>query len=275
MLERVLPRVYAAILVAEAIVLGWIFTTDPPTSSAGLPIALGWAGLGSMIVMLVYSIARRSAALRRWAALKIWLHLHIFLGLQGVLFVFFHCWTLLFGRTAPVSFGNPAVLNALAVLVVFASGLFGRYLYSLLPRTLRGEQMAAREAEEELRRLDDAALPASVLELGGGAEARKGLADLVRTDLATRARLRELGQLDLAPEVRVLAERRVRLQRRLAALSVAGPWFELWIFLHRPIAAVMYVLSVVHVVLSYMFSPALSGGLTRAPPRHGARWRAC
>ena len=44
---------------------------------------------------------------------------------------------------------------------------------------------------------------------------------------------------------------------RRAVLDKANRWFRTWILLHRPIAAIMYVLSIVHVLLAYMFSPAL------------------
>ncbi len=214
-----------------------------------------------MIVMLIYSFARRSVRLRRWAPLRVWLHFHIFCGVQGVLFVFFHCWPMLFTRTGPVQWLNPGVINAIAVLVVFLSGIFGRYLYSMLPRARRGEQMQALEVIAELQRrgMDD--LPLEVrdlwrtdaagnlaLDLEGG-----GVLSLIRADWETRRTLRRLRELDLTAEIRELAERRVRLSRRLRALAVAQPWFELWIVAHRPVAAIMFVVTAVHIILSYMY----------------------
>lgn len=256
-MTRWLPKVYASILMIEALWLTWRFSTDPPASSDPFSVQLGWTGLISMIVMQVYSFARRSRRLRRMAPLRSWLHFHIFCGLQGVLFVFFHCWPMLFARTGPVQWLNPGVLNALAVGLVFGSGLFGRYLYSMLPRARRGEQLAALDVREELQRQPIDSLPLEVRALCRAdvdpVDYGDGFLSLLRADWQTRRHLRSLGRLDLADDVRVLAERHLRLTRRLHALAVAQPWFEFWIVAHRPVAAIMFVLSAVHVILSYMF----------------------
>lgn len=255
-MQELLPRIYALILLAEAVWLTQLFVTDPPDSADPLSVALGWGGLISMIVMLVYSIARRSKAMRRWAPLKVWLHFHIFCGVQGVLLVFFHCWPMLFVSPGPIRWLNPGVLNAIAVAVVFFSGLFGRYLYAMVPHALGGEQLAASQVDAELATLVEDELPADVrdvLSFDGLAPAGVGPLALLRADWETRSRVRRLKSMSLPDEVRTLAERRLRLTRRLSALSAALPWFELWIVAHRPVAAIMYVLSAVHVTLAYMF----------------------
>ena len=260
-MTRWLPIVYASILLLEAIWLTWRFSTDPPDSAHPFSVGLGWAGVISMIVMQVYSFARRSTRLRRIAPLKSWLHFHIFCGLQGVLFVFFHCWPMLFARTGPVHWLNPGVLNALAVAMVFFSGLFGRYLYSMLPRARRGEQLAALDVREELQRQPLETLPLEVRQLcrfesDQPPEYGGGVLSLLKTDWQTRKHLRTLRSLELPDGIRDLAERHVRLSRRLHALAVAQPWFELWIVAHRPVAAIMFVLTAVHIILSYMFRAA-------------------
>src|SRR5439155_15840336 len=132
-----------------------------------------------------------------------------------------------------------------AVMVVFFSGLFGRYLYSFLPRTLGGEQMAAREVEAELSKLG--ALPKEVEPLIRVSAPPRGSMGVLRADLQTRAALKKLPTLNVAPEARVLIERRLKLQRRLHALTSAERIFQRWIVLHRPLASIMYILSAVHV----------------------------
>jgi hypothetical protein len=196
-------------------------------------------------------VARRSRALRQVARLSAWLHLHIFLGVQGVVCVIFHSLHL-FTRDYAVHLLNPAVLNFIAVMIVFFSGIVGRYLYSFLPRRMGGEQMAAREVEEELSKLPGA-LPPEVQPLMATRTVPRGFGELVRADLDTRRALRGLPKLKLAPDVHALVERRLKLQRRLHALASAEKIFQRWIVLHRPLASIMYILSVVHVVLSYMY----------------------
>lgn len=253
---RALPLVYALIIAVELVWLSWRYAVDPPSSSSELSIALGWGGLISMIVMLIYSVARRSRKLRQIARLSSWLHFHIFLGVQGVVFVVFHSMHL-FTREAPINWLNPAVVNLIAVLIVFFSGIFGRWLYAHVPHAMGGEQIAAREVEAELAKIDK--IPPEVDALWRGAKIEAGLVGLIRADIAMRGALSKLRGMSLTAEQRALAERRVRLGRRLAVLASAERLFRRWIVLHRPLASIMYVLSAVHVALSYMFTPSLGG----------------
>src|SRR5688500_14687685 len=114
-----MPYVYALVLVVEAVALAVLYGTDPPAPSSPVGLFLGWGAIASMTVLLVYSVARRSRALRNVARLSYWLHFHIFLALQGVMWALFHSshvWT-----RAHVAWLNPGVLNLIAVLIVFSS----------------------------------------------------------------------------------------------------------------------------------------------------------
>ena len=250
-MRRLMPAIYTVIIAAETAAFAWRWSTDPPAPTSALSVGLGWVGLGSMVVMLIYSVARRSRALRAMARLSAWLHFHIFLGVQGMVCVVFHSMHL-FTRAYGVNLLNPAVLNFIAVAIVFFSGLFGRYLYSFLPRTLGGEQMAARDVEGELAKLG--ALPAEAQALLPTGSVPRAFSGLLRADLQTRRALRKLPSLKLLPEAQLLVERRLKLQSRLHALGAAEKIFQRWIVLHRPLASIMYILSVVHVVLSYMYA---------------------
>lgn len=252
-----LPVIYALVLVAELVALLARYLSDPPSSSAPLSIWLGWGGIAAMVIMLVYSIARRSKQLRRWARLSTWLHFHIFMGTQGLLLTLFHS-SHLFHRDAPISWLNPGTLCFIAVLIVFFSGIFGRYMYSWLPRTMAGERMSANEAEKELREAETPLTAEVQAELDASAQAAgSGFFGLVSADLQLRAIRRRCRALTPAPEQRALVDRRLFLQRRLLTLRAAERVFRLWIIAHRPIAAIMYVLAAVHIVLSYMFTPGI------------------
>ncbi len=254
-MRGLMPAIYSVIVAAEVAAFSWRWWTDPPAPTSAFSIGLGWVGLGSMVVMLIYSVARRSRSLREMARLSAWLHFHIFLGVQGMVCVLFHSLHL-FTRGYGVNLLNPAVLNFIAVAIVFFSGLFGRYLYSFLPRTLGGEQMAARDVEAELQKLGP--LPAEAQALLPTGAVPRAFSGLVTADLQTRRSLRTLPSLKLAPDAHALVGRRLRLQSRLHALGVAEKIFQRWIVLHRPLASIMYILSVVHVVLSYMYAMSFS-----------------
>jgi hypothetical protein len=250
-MRGLMPAIYAVLLVAETVALSWKWWTDPPAPTSAFSVNLGWVGLGSMVVMLIYSVARRSRAMREMARLSAWLHFHIFLGVQGMLCVLFHSLHV-FTRGYGVNLLNPAVLNFAAVAVVFFSGLFGRYLYSFIPHTLGGEQMAAGEVQVELEKLG--AVPAEVEPLLKMSTPPATFAGLVSADFATRRALRSLPSFNLKADAFELLERRLKLQRRLHALTAAERIFQRWIVLHRPLASIMYILSIVHVVLSYMYA---------------------
>jgi hypothetical protein len=252
---RALPAIYAVIITGEIAALSWRYATDFPAPTSAFSVNLGWVGLGSMVVMLIYSVARRSKALRDLARLSHWLHFHIFLGVQGMVCVVFHSLHL-FTRSYGFNWLNPAVLNFIAVVIVFCSGLFGRYIYSFLPRTMGGEQMAARDVEAEIAKLDE--VPKQLQELLPKGPVPRGFGALVSADLATRRSLAELNRLQVPEQARALIERRLKLQLRLHALSGAERLFQRWIIAHRPLATIMYVLSAMHVVISYMYALAYS-----------------
>ncbi len=249
-----LPAVYFAILTGEAAVLGLVYAWFQPGSSSLFNVAVGTIGLASMVIMLVYSIARRSKLLRSWARLSTWLHLHIFLGLQGILLVFFHCTPMLY-REGHAALLNPGVLNLLAVAVVFFSGLFGRYLYAQVPKTLGGQHLAISALEEELAAVAD--VPKEVHALWAHAPSHGGVFAIVGSDLQRRSALRRLRAMSLPPDVHALAARRVTLEWQKSVLGGAQGIFRLWILLHRPLAIAMYFLSAVHMALAFMFTPSL------------------
>lgn len=178
-----MPFVYAFVLVLEAVLLTYLYATDPPTPSSPIGQLLGWGAIGSMTFLLVYSVARRSRALRNVARLSAWLHFHIFLALQGVMWALFHA-SHVFTRTH-IAWLNPGLLSLVATMIVFSSGIFGRYLYGYMPRAPTGEQVEG-SAHQALQRV-----------------------------------------------------------------------FSWWIILHRPLAAGLYVLSALHILVSYMFTSGM------------------
>ena len=248
---------YLLVLLLEAAVLVPAYVVLRPESGSGLNLVVGTIALASMIAMLVYSLARRLKFLRDWMRLSYWLHLHIFLGLQGILLAFVHCLPLLWRHGWPILV-NPGMLNLYAVTVVFLSGLFGRYLYAQVPKTIGGQHLAAKEVDEELKALGDR-VPKEVERLWAAAPGAPSVLGIVGAGRAPSAAIRELGRIPLAPEVRALAERRVTLEHQKRAMASAHRVFSWWILAHRPIALVMYLLSFVHAALSLLFFQGFQG----------------
>lgn len=249
----VLPVLYFLILAAEAVGMTGLYLWLRPESASWLNLIVGTVALGSMILMLVYSLARRSKFLRDRMRLSAWLHLHIFLGLQGILLAFVHCLPLLWRGGWPM-WVNPGMLNLYAVAVVFASGLFGRYLFGQVPKTLGGQHLAAKAVDEELAALEQP-VPDEVRALWASAPAARSFVGLISARAARRRAVRSLRRMKLEPKLAGLCERRVVLEHQKASLQYAQRIFRWWILLHRPVAATMYLLSFVHVILAIAFSP--------------------
>lgn len=134
---KLLPYLYVLILVFEAVALSVVYALWLPPASSLIGMMLGWGAILSMIIMLVYSIARRSKRLRDVARLSYWLHFHIFLGFQGFLFAVFHSLPIL--QRGLVGLLNPGLWSFISATVVFCSGIFGRWLFGRLPRREDGE----------------------------------------------------------------------------------------------------------------------------------------
>jgi hypothetical protein len=269
--EVVLPTVYYLVLLAEAGALVWLYRTREVAAGGPLGHAIGWAGTASMCLMHVYSIRRRVRALSRWGRLSTWLHVHIFLGLQGALLVCFHSAHL-------QTLGNISGLTIAMTMTVVCSGMFGRYLYSLLPKSLSGERLTAREIEAELAELTpllarsaQPALEAALAEhaaaqpitgkltfgrlVAEDLRARRALAHL---EQALREAVRRPGSSDLE-DFAAMMRRRALLARRLAMLTGAERTFRFWHLLHKPLTFLLLGAVVLHVAAHYIYAARFGG----------------
>ena len=268
-LEVVLPTFYYVVLITEGALLAYFWATHDIAAGDSIGRAIGWTGTGSMVVMHVYSIRKRVRALASWGRLSTWLHVHIFLGLQGALLVCFHSAHL-------TTVGNIAGVTIACTLVVVASGMFGRYLFSFLPRSATGQRLSARDIEGELAALEprittlSAAHPSMAAAVAEAAQAqpitgRMSFRQLVGEDLRARRALRHLeralraaalqerASADLA-SFAALLRRRALLARRLAMLTGAERAFRNWHLFHKPLTFVLLGAVVLHVTAHYIYA---------------------
>jgi hypothetical protein len=274
-IEVVLPTYYYVALALEAVGLVYFYSTHEVEAGQPLGQAIGWVGTGSMCLMHVYSIRRRVRALSHWGKLSTWLHAHIFLGLQGAMLVCFH--------SAHLStVGNISGLTIVCTLIVVASGMFGRYLFSLLPKNLSGQRLTAREIESELAELQpllarsaQPALEAAIAEhksavaitgritfsqlVAEDVRSRRAIAHL---DQALRSVVRSKAQGEGSTDLESYADgmrRRALLTRRLAMLTAAERAFRNWHVLHKPLTFILLGTVVLHVVAHYNYAAQFSG----------------
>ena len=118
---------------------------------------LGIIGTFFMLLLLLYSIRKRFRFASGWGSLNVWLSAHIFLGIAGPALVLFHS-AFKFSGIVSIAFWSMAL--------VVASGVVGKYIFTLIPRSLSGMELnrIELEAEEigltfEMRKLLPAAHP--------------------------------------------------------------------------------------------------------------------
>ncbi len=230
----------------------------------------GYGIAGTLLIILgvsSYSSRKRLRALRNTGSIRVFLEVHIFLCLVGPTLVLFH---------TTFKFGGLVAVGAWSMLAVVLSGIVGRYLYTQIPKTLRGQEMTAGEIQQErtrltenlvrqsalspadLDRIDRLLVPTAEPQEAGVLRALSSafLFDLGRIGRARRfrhelARLRvpaqSIGQLER------IALRRALFQRRVLVLEQSRRLFHLWHVIHLPFTIVMFVIVIVHVGVAIAF----------------------
>ena len=227
---------------------------------------LGIVGTGMMTLGVVgYMLRKRITWLQSFGALRHWLQVHIFLCTLGPYFVMLHT-TFKFGGVISIAFWSMAV--------VVVSGIFGRYVYARIPKTIHGRfldleavgdrslqlldalQERTGSAADELRALlERDPLPARAPGMMGA------LALAVRTDFQGRRQKRDVRRFlrtrsvpaDLHDPVLAIATQRHRLQRQALLLQPFQRLFRYWHVIHLPLAVTMFLILGVHVAVAVAF----------------------
>jgi hypothetical protein len=241
---------------------------EAPAASGLVGHGLGIAGFLLMLMTeTLYSLRKRSRR-ARWGRTSSWLRFHIFTGLVGPYMVLLHtAWR----------FQGLAGLVALMTAVVVLSGFVGRYIYTAVPRTGEGVELAAADLEVEIesaqaelervlaRRPDLAQVYARRLRDVAGVPEDGLLLLLGRTFLEwgyrlewARARRRLEGEARAqAAEVEQLLRRRRTLQRQIASLATARRALATWHMVHIPLGMVLFTAAFVHVGAAIYYATLL------------------
>ncbi|MBI2568813.1 MAG: hypothetical protein HYV63_17475 [Candidatus Schekmanbacteria bacterium] len=221
----------------------------------------GAAGSAMMVLMLSYSLRKRSRRLRRVGPTRYWLDAHIYFGIFGPLLIVLH---------SSLKVGGLVALSFWSMVAVAASGLVGRFLYVRIPRTRAGDELslaAVQRLDEELTAVLEqrfgvppaqlAALSGEISALPGRARGRRRMLRAMLLDgFRTRRRLRgltaTLGHVPAATarEMRDLLLRKAMLARRVALWDDMQRLFHYWHVFHKPFAIVMYLFMIVHVAVA-------------------------
>lgn len=274
MFSGLLASLYGTALVVFSLLLtrGWDFYTTPfaarpehPDYPILRPAGLWGQGFGVvgtvlMLLLFLYSWRKRSRVLSGVGRAQHWLSLHIFCGIVGPLFIVLHSSFKVTGLVA-VSFW--------AMVAIALSGVFGRYLYRQIPRTVLGHAMAPedvraleisidRRLREEhgvdddfleglhLVARSDSGIRSAVLGVMVAAAREVTLRRRLARFLWTRPEWRE-PRTGRRSDLEALARQKVQVHNRLHRLHHYQTAFHYWHVLHKPFAVIMVLVMSIHI----------------------------
>ncbi|NIW78011.1 MAG: hypothetical protein GWN16_00490 [Calditrichae bacterium] len=221
----------------------------------------GILGTTMMLLMLLYSVRKRTSLFGEWGALRRWLDIHIYFGIMGPLFIILHTSFKVQGLVA-VSFWS--------MIAVATSGVLGRYLYLQIPRNRRGGELSLKEIEamnqqfnqqltDELQLNEDQFNRLEELRAANIDQKRNVfilLLSMVVKDILRPLRVHRLKRMYVAElglsgqhlqDVVDLSYQQSILQRRIILLDRIQQLFHYWHVFHKPFAIIMYIIMLVHV----------------------------
>lgn len=228
--------------------------------------------IGSMMMTLgviIYAVRKRSRRMARLGKLRYWLQFHIFLCTLGPYLILLHT-TFRFGGLVSISFWSMAV--------VVLSGVFGRYVYARIPKTLNGQfltpSMMAQQQHthmEAVRYLTNLPPPAIQTLFDEAVQPPRGFLHAItrslRYDLTRRRRHRHLtgllAQMNVDPAhhapVAAEVEAHHELTHRAALVKPFQQLFGYWHVFHIPLAVVMFIIMILHIAVAIAFGYGWSG----------------
>ena len=230
-----------------------------PGASSTIGYALGIAGFVLMLATeTLYTLRKRVRNFHR-GRMSTWLKVHIVTGLVGPCLVLLH--------SGGSFHGLAGVLAALTGVIV-ASGFIGRYIYTAVPRTIDGAEVAVRELEDQIAEADRE-LQAEGIDLATSEALaiatevpRRGWALVVGRGVRRwlhRNRLRRALRPLKAAGVRATRLERLLMQRydvqvQIASLALARRLLALWHVLHIPLGAAVFTLAFVHIAAALYYA---------------------
>jgi hypothetical protein len=135
---RKVPPLMVGTAATVAVLVGWLGRGDGHlTPEDGVGYWLGIVGGGLMLLLLLYPLRKRIRSLRVLGSVATWFRLHMLLGVIGPVLILFHANF----RLGSIN-SNVALV---AMLIVAASGVVGRYLYGKIHLGLYGRKADVRE----------------------------------------------------------------------------------------------------------------------------------
>ncbi|MFZ1518185.1 MAG: hypothetical protein WAU11_05385 [Ignavibacteriaceae bacterium] len=229
----------------------------------------GFGIIGTLMMIVgvsVYMIRKRTRKLFSLGYLKHWLELHIFLCTVGPILVLYHT-AFKFGGIVSVSFWS--------MVLVVLSGIVGRFIYIQIPRTIQGKEIDIKDLISMREDLADKLKIEMIFDVRllneldrlASPDRYKGLSGLnffvlyIKDFFNIRSFMYRLNKnISIAnfsnvrrKEIKNKAQAEIILARRLGMLHTMQNLFKYWHIAHLPFAITMFVIMIVHVVVTLTF----------------------
>ena len=229
----------------------------------------GFGIIGTLMMIIgvgVYMIRKRYRKLFNIGYLKHWLEFHIFLCSVGPVLVLYH---------TAFKFGGLVSISFWSMVLVVISGVVGRFIYLQIPRTIQGRELSEQELIEIKEKLairvrsvlSEDASTLTEFERISSADRYKSFKlstaigylqrdffDIKRVMRLFKKRIKLLGiDENQRKELMKAAKSELTIARRIAFLRTSQKLFQLWHIFHLPFAIAMFVIMVIHVLVTIIF----------------------
>ena len=229
----------------------------------------GFGIIGTLMMIVgvgVYMIRKRNRKFFNIGYLKHWLEFHIFLCSVGPVLVLYH---------TAFKFGGIVSISFWSMVLVVLSGIVGRFIYIQIPRTIQGHELSINELntmKESLalrirQVLSEDSSTLYKLESIANTDRYKSLRLTAATGLFIRdyfstkhlirlfrKKMKFLGlNKSETNELIDAAKSEIDIARRIAFLRTSQKLFHWWHIFHLPFAVSMFVIMVIHVIVTIIF----------------------
>jgi len=229
----------------------------------------GFGIIGTLMMIVgvgVYMIRKRYRKFFNVGYLKHWLEFHIFLCSVGPVLVLYHT-AFKFGGIVSVSFWS--------MVLVVLSGVVGRFIYLQIPRSIQGQELSINELNSMKEKLalrirsvlsEDSATLIEFERISSSDRYKSfklltSIGFFIRDYFNTkqlmklfRKRMKLLGLSKTEREELIeAAKSEIVIARRIALLRTFQKLFHWWHIFHLPFAISMFVIMVIHVIVTIVF----------------------
>jgi hypothetical protein len=191
----------------------------------------GLGVIGTLLILFgvsIYWVRKRFRMFEHLGFLKDWLEFHIFLCTLGTIMILFH---------TSFKFGGIVSIGFWSLVVVFFSGIIGRYIYLQIPKTIEGEEMNIQEIENMKLFLEKEITAECGVEY---------FPEMTKKELNHALKGKKIHWRKLR-RINLLFRRQMILKRKIKDLDKMKKIFRYWHVIHLPFALIMLIIMLIHV----------------------------